>query len=191
MRLELRPAGKPVETRNLELRIGDRRRGAGFEQVFSLVFEMAKIGVVGKRARCLCVSIDMATFFHRNARCPHIGLKEGGDDLRLTGGLLPFPRTGCVPHAKTILIVLLMLAIRRASGWSRAAPGRVGLGACVRRSGRPLPPRRRRSIVASSAMNWAMRCSSTGSGTEPIARIASWNRRWSNLAPSFSSASRR
>lgn len=43
----------------------------------------------------------------------------------------------------------------------------------------------------SSAMNWAMRCSSTGNGTEPIARITSWNRRWSNLGPSFSSASRR
>ena len=32
-------------------------------------------------------------------------------------------------------------------------------------------------------MNWAMRSSSTGSGTEPSARIASWNGRWSNFAP--------
>src|SRR6185503_18350296 len=37
----------------------------------------------------------MATSFHQNARCPHIGLKEGGEDVMLTGGLLPFPRTGC------------------------------------------------------------------------------------------------
>ena len=45
----------------------------------------------------------MTTSFHRNARCPHIGLKEGGEDVRLTGGLLPFPRTGCVLYAKAIL----------------------------------------------------------------------------------------
>ena len=42
-----------------------------------------------------------------------------------------------------------------------------------------------------SAMNWVMRCSRTGSGTEPSARMASWKYRWSNLAPSFASASRR
>ncbi len=34
-----------------------------------------------------------------------------------------------------------------------------------------------------SAMNWAMRCSSTGRGTEPSARITSWNFRWSNARP--------
>jgi hypothetical protein len=45
----------------------------------------------------------MATSFHRNARCPHIGLKEGGEDVMLTGGLLPFPRTGCVLYAKATL----------------------------------------------------------------------------------------
>src|SRR6185295_14516849 len=42
----------------------------------------------------------MTTSFHRSARCPHIGLKEGGEDLILTGGLLPFPRTGCVLYAR-------------------------------------------------------------------------------------------
>src|SRR5712691_12854985 len=47
---------------------------------------------------------SMATSFHRNARCPHIGLKEGGQDLMLTGGLLPFPRTGCVPYANASVI---------------------------------------------------------------------------------------
>jgi len=30
-------------------------------------------------------------------------MKEGGEDLMLTGGLLPFPRTGCVLYAKAIL----------------------------------------------------------------------------------------
>ena len=53
--LELRPARKPVETRDLELRIGDRRRGAGLEQVLGLVLQMAEIGAVGKRAWCLWV----------------------------------------------------------------------------------------------------------------------------------------
>jgi hypothetical protein len=45
----------------------------------------------------------MGTSFHRNALCPHIGLKEGGEDLMVTGGLLPFPRTGCVLYAKAVL----------------------------------------------------------------------------------------
>src|SRR5438034_5655961 len=48
--LELRPARKPVEPRDLELRIGDRCRRAGFEQVLGLVLQMAEIGTVGKRA---------------------------------------------------------------------------------------------------------------------------------------------
>ena len=48
--LELRPARKPVETRDLELRIGDRCRRAGLEQVLGLVLQMAEIGTVGKRA---------------------------------------------------------------------------------------------------------------------------------------------
>src|SRR5688572_13419591 len=45
----------------------------------------------------------MATLFHQNARCPHIGPKEGGENWMLTGGLLPFPRTGCVLYARAIL----------------------------------------------------------------------------------------
>ncbi len=48
--LELRPAGKPVEMRDLALRIGDRRRLAGLEQVFGLVLQVAEIGTVGKWA---------------------------------------------------------------------------------------------------------------------------------------------
>jgi hypothetical protein len=45
----------------------------------------------------------MATLLHQNARCPHIGPKEGGENWMLTGGLLPFPRTGCVLYARAIL----------------------------------------------------------------------------------------
>src|SRR5687767_71731 len=45
----------------------------------------------------------MTTSFHGIARRPHIGLKEGCDSLRPTGGLLPFPRTGCAHYATRIL----------------------------------------------------------------------------------------
>src|SRR5688500_14611316 len=55
----------------------------------------------------------MATSFHRTARCPHIRLKEGGEDLMLTGGLLPFPRTGCVLYAKAILSYCSLLTYCR------------------------------------------------------------------------------
>jgi hypothetical protein len=48
--LELRPARKPVETRDLKLRIGDRCGRTGLEQVLGLVLQMAEIGTVGKRA---------------------------------------------------------------------------------------------------------------------------------------------
>ena len=79
--LELRPTRKPVETRDLELRIGERCRRASLEQVLGLVLQMAKIGAIGKWAWCLgCGSVDIATSFHRSARCPHIGLKEGRGD---------------------------------------------------------------------------------------------------------------
>ena len=95
MSLELRPTQEPIETRDLELRVGDRRRSASLEQVFSLVFQMPDIGSVGKRAWRRLRIVDMATSFHRSARCPHIGPKEGSRTDG-TGGLLPFPRTGCV-----------------------------------------------------------------------------------------------
>src|SRR5260370_866283 len=48
--LELRQAGKPVEARDLELRIGDRCRRAGLEQILGLVLQMAEIGAVGETA---------------------------------------------------------------------------------------------------------------------------------------------
>jgi hypothetical protein len=48
--LELRPARKPVETRDPELRIGDRCRRAGFEQILGLILQMAETGTVGKWA---------------------------------------------------------------------------------------------------------------------------------------------
>ena len=102
--LEPRPAREAVEARDLELRVGDRRRGACLEQVLGLVLQVAEIRAVREEDVILLRgSIGMATSFQRNARCPHIGLKEGGDDWTTTGGLLPFPRTGCVLDANAIL----------------------------------------------------------------------------------------
>src|SRR5437868_8368387 len=43
--------------------------------------------------------VDMATSFRRRARCPLLGLKEGPTNGDRTGGLLPFPRTGCALRA--------------------------------------------------------------------------------------------
>jgi hypothetical protein len=53
--LELRPARKPVATRDLKLRIGDRRRLASLEQVIGLILQMAQIRAVGQRACCFWV----------------------------------------------------------------------------------------------------------------------------------------
>src|SRR3990170_2393303 len=63
----------------------------------------------------------MATSFHRNARCPHIGLKEGGEDVMLTGGLLPFPRTGCVLYAKQFYRIAPRFATPWGMPWDVAA----------------------------------------------------------------------
>lgn len=46
--LELRPAGKAVETRNLELRVGEGLRATRLEKIFGLLFQMAEIGTLGK-----------------------------------------------------------------------------------------------------------------------------------------------
>ena len=50
MGLELRPARKPIETGDFELRIGERFSAAGLEQILGLVLQMAKIGMFGKLA---------------------------------------------------------------------------------------------------------------------------------------------
>ena len=66
-------------------------------------FKWRRLGRSGGGRDASGCSIDLATSFHRNARCPHIGLKECGKDVTLTGGLLPFPRTGCVLYATATL----------------------------------------------------------------------------------------
>ena len=81
MGLELRPTRKPIEAGDLELRVGERVAVPAFKQVLGLILQMAQIGTFGKRARRPCGSVDMATSFHRSARCPHIGLKEGSRDM--------------------------------------------------------------------------------------------------------------
>src|SRR5208282_5604476 len=50
MGLQLWPARKPVETRDLELRVRQRFSAAGLEQVLGLILQMPEIGAVRKRA---------------------------------------------------------------------------------------------------------------------------------------------
>src|SRR2546430_15574386 len=49
---ELRPAGKSIETSNLELRISERPSVTRLEQILGLIFQMPEIGTVRKR-RCV------------------------------------------------------------------------------------------------------------------------------------------
>ena len=92
MRLELRPTRKSVATRDLELRIGDRLRRAGLEQILGLILQMAEIGAFGKRAvRFWWNRSAWRPPFIASARCPHIGLKEGSAKLVLQKvGFYPF-----------------------------------------------------------------------------------------------------
>ncbi len=53
MSLELGPTRKSIETCDLKLGIGERCGRAGLEQILGLVFEVAQIRTVGKRAWCL------------------------------------------------------------------------------------------------------------------------------------------
>ncbi len=49
--LQLRPAGKSIETGNLELRISERPSVTRLEQILGLIFQMPEIGTVRKRTR--------------------------------------------------------------------------------------------------------------------------------------------
>jgi hypothetical protein len=51
MRLEFRPTGKPIQTRDLKLRRGERRSSARSLQGFGLVFQMTQISPLEKRTR--------------------------------------------------------------------------------------------------------------------------------------------
>jgi hypothetical protein len=99
---ELRPAREPVETRDLELRIGERCCRAGLEQVLGLVLQVAEIRTVGKRAwRLLWISRHSS--FRPIGRCPHNRAERRLLRLKTESWLLPFPRTRCVLHATAIL----------------------------------------------------------------------------------------
>ncbi len=100
MSLEFGPTGKPTRAGKLQLGGGEGLGAAGINQVSSLVFQMAKIGM-SRRTRTAPGSwLVTANSFHANARCSHCGPKEVSRKLRCAqGGLLPFPRTGCVLQA--------------------------------------------------------------------------------------------
>ena len=66
----------------LELSVRQRRGDAGLDQILRLVLQVPEIGAGGERTWCLVGIGRHATSFHQNARCPHIGLKEGSRDSR-------------------------------------------------------------------------------------------------------------
>src|SRR5918995_6122271 len=70
-------------------------------------------------------SVGMATSFHRSARCPHIGLKEGSRELLRTGGLLPFPRTGCVLVRDASVIRLIQQVKGPPQEWPTSTDGGI------------------------------------------------------------------
>jgi hypothetical protein len=76
VRFELRPARKPIETCDLELRFGERAYASRFQQVLGLVLEMPEIGSVRKRSDFF-FGISHNNLLSLSAHCPHIGLKEG------------------------------------------------------------------------------------------------------------------
>src|SRR6516225_2635139 len=47
--LELRPTGKPVETCDLKLRVGEGFRATRQKKIFGMILQVAKVGALGKR----------------------------------------------------------------------------------------------------------------------------------------------
>jgi hypothetical protein len=47
--LELRPTGKPIETCDLKLRVGEGFRATRQEKIFGLILQVAKVGALRKR----------------------------------------------------------------------------------------------------------------------------------------------
>ena len=100
---EFRPAGEAEETSDLDLGIGKRFCATGLEKILGLIFQVAEIRTFGKRARLVGRIGRHATSFHLTPVVRKSGRKKVRENGLQTGGLLPFPRTGCVPNARTIL----------------------------------------------------------------------------------------
>src|SRR6266705_770127 len=101
--LELRPAGKPMETCDLELRVGKGFRATGHEKIFGLILQVAEVGALRKRTPLMRGIGRHATSFRSTPVVRISGRKKVRKNRFQTGGLLPFPRTGGVPNAKAIL----------------------------------------------------------------------------------------
>ena len=96
--LELRPAREAVEAGDLELCVRDGFGAAGLEQIPGLALEVAEIGTFGKGTRRVRGMVRHGELLS-SKRLPsaHRAERSFAKNLLPRGGLLPFPRTGCVP----------------------------------------------------------------------------------------------
>src|SRR6266478_3848467 len=121
------PARKPIPLGNLELRLAHRTGVACFEQVFCLIFEMSEMGTIGKRAEKVRRIGRHSDPLSSKRPCPHFGLKGGSQKRLFTGGLLPFPRTGCALCAAPILSQQWKgTAVSPAESSARSSPPTLG-----------------------------------------------------------------
>src|ERR1700742_3671159 len=100
MSLELGPTGKPIGASNLKLGGGERPGAAGIEQVPGLVFQLAEIRAIGEDAHSVGWLVRHSELL--SCKCPLFALRAERSFAKVwvkRGGLLPFPRTGCVLHA--------------------------------------------------------------------------------------------
>ena len=97
--LSLGQLAKPYCAGDLELGFGERRRLAGLEQILRLILEMPQVGVLGERARRSGIAGHGNLLSRVVPGVRMSGRKKVRCQIRQTGGLLPFPRTGCALHA--------------------------------------------------------------------------------------------
>src|ERR1700730_11925203 len=102
--LELWPTRKSVETGDLELCVGDGCSSTSLVQILGLILQMPEIGTVGKwDRRVLGIGRHGDLLSSNSPVVRKSGRKKVREDRQQMGGLLPFPRTGCVPNARGIV----------------------------------------------------------------------------------------
>src|SRR5437899_8297116 len=71
------PARKSIETCNFELRLGERCGAAGSEQILGLILQMAEVGTIGERTRCVLRTGRHCDLLSLHRPLSAFGLKEG------------------------------------------------------------------------------------------------------------------
>ncbi len=92
--LKLGPAWESILAGNLDLGVSEGCSCSGADEIPGLVAKMSEIRAFGKLHGEILSS----------ARCPHVRAKGVSHKTKFGKvGLLPFPRTGCVPHARPMI----------------------------------------------------------------------------------------